>query len=522
MPPDSAAETGDRPPVAEEAAPNPPERRSAYRHPLAAVGGSMVIAGSLVFLALFAVDLTSGAQNPYRALVTFIGLPALITLGALLFLLALRLQVVKARKQGVKVRFNLRVEPSDPSYMRNLWLFLGLLVLLLVVVAFSGLQAYKATESVAFCGDTCHTVMEPQAVTYEVSPHARVACAECHIGPGASFWVKSKVDGLRQVWKTITNSFDRPIATPIRSLRPAQETCEECHWPEQFYGQKLITHSYYRTDEANSPWTISLLMNIGGGDARTGGTEGIHWQMIVGNRVEYVATDPARQEIAWVRRTDTEGNVTVYTDPNNPVDPQAEGVEVRRFDCIDCHNRPSHRFLPPATSLNLALSQGTISSGLPYVRQVGLDLLDAEYATRAEANALISQGLGDYYRAQYPDRYDELAVAIDQAAATLLDIYNANFFPEMQTDYRVRTNNLSHFVNNGCFRCHFSNLQDEAGAPIASSCTSCHSIVAQGPSADVGQLDSDIAGQVFTHPVEIGDVWQRVRCTQCHTSTQGY
>ena len=346
QPPEGAAEAGERPPVPEEAAPSPVQRRSVYRHPLAAVGGSMVVAGSLVFLALFAVDLTSGAQNPYRALVTFIGLPALITLGALLFLLALRLQVVKARKQGVKVRFHLRVEPSDPSYMRNLWLFLGLLVVLLVVVAFSGLQAYQATESVAFCGDTCHTVMEPQAVTYEVSPHARVACAECHIGPGASFWVKSKVDGLRQVWKTITDSFDRPIATPIRSLRPAQETCEECHWPEQFYGQKLITRSYYRTDEANSPWTISLLMNIGGGDARTGGTEGIHWQMIVGNTVEYIATDPARQEIAWVRRTDAEGNVTVYTDPNNPVDPQADGVEVRRFDCIDCHNRPSHRFLP--------------------------------------------------------------------------------------------------------------------------------------------------------------------------------
>ncbi len=175
------------------------------------------------------------------------------------------------------------MEPSDPRYMRNLWLFLGLLVVLLGVVAFTGIKAYQATESVAFCGETCHTVMEPQAVTYENSPHARVACAECHIGPGASFWVKSKVDGLRQVWKTITNTYDRPVATPIRNLRPAQETCEECHWPEQFYGQKLVNRSYYRTDEANSPWTISLLVNVGGGNPRTGVPEGIHWHMIVGN-----------------------------------------------------------------------------------------------------------------------------------------------------------------------------------------------------------------------------------------------
>ncbi len=519
--PDGAAEQAPQPPAAGRGRPAP-ERRSVYRHPLAAVGGAMVVAGVLVFLVLFAIDLTSGAQNPYRALVTFIGLPAFIILGALLFLLALRIQVVRARKRGEKVRFSLRVEPSDPRYMRNLWLFVGLLVILLGVVAFTGFKAYQSTESVAFCGETCHTVMEPQAVTYQNSPHARVACAECHIGPGASFWVKSKVDGLRQVWKTITNSFDRPVATPIRNLRPAQETCEECHWPEQFYGQKLVNRSYFRTDEANSPWTVSLLVNVGGGNPRTGVPEGIHWHMIVGNQVEYIANDFARQEIAWVRRTDSEGNVTVYADPNDPVDPEADGVEVRRFDCIDCHNRPSHRFLPPATSLNLALSQGTISAGLPFVRQQGLDLLMADYATREEANAWIPEGLRDYYRVNYGDRYDELAGAIEQASTTLLGIYNANFFPEMRTDYRVRTNNLSHFVNDGCFRCHFSDLQDEAGTRIASTCTSCHAIVAQGPSADVNELDSDIAGLPFIHPAEIGDVWQTVSCTQCHTPTQGY
>jgi hypothetical protein len=508
-------------PTPEEPSPAP-ERRSAYRHPLAAVGGSLVVAGCLVFVVLFAIDLTSGAQNPYRALVTFIGLPAIITLGALLFLLALRIQVVQARKRGERVRFTLRVEPSDPRYMRNLWLFLGLLAVLLVAVAFSGLKAYQATETVAFCGDTCHTVMEPQAVTYRNSPHARVDCAQCHIGPGASFWVKSKVDGLRQVWKTITNSFDRPIATPIRNLRPAQETCEQCHWPEQFYGQKLINRSYYRTDEANSPWSISLLVNIGGGNPRTGSLEGIHWNMITGNTVEYVATDFSRQDIAWVRSTDAEGNVTAYADPNTPVDPESGDVEVRRFDCIDCHNRPSHRFLAPATALNQALSSGTTSSDLPFIRKVGLDLLNAAYATRDEAHSRISEGLREFYRVRYGDRYDALAAGIEQASATLLGIYDANFFPEMATDYRVRTNNLSHFVNDGCFRCHFSDLQTGSGERIPSSCTSCHSIVAQGPSADLNELESDIGGLGFTHPVEIGDVWQTVRCTQCHNPAQGY
>jgi hypothetical protein len=283
-----------------------------------------------------------------------------------------------------------------------------------------------------------------------------------------------------------------------------------------------VNRSYFRTDEANSPWTISLLVNVGGGNPRTGAQEGIHWHMIVANKVEYAAADFARQDIVWVRRTDSAGNVTVYTDPNNPVDPEADGLEIRRFDCIDCHNRPSHRFQPPATAMNLALSQGLISTDLPYVRKVGLDLLNAEYATREEANAKIPEGLREYYRVNYGGRYDDLSGAIEQASTALLGIYNNNFFPEMKTDYRVRTNNLSHFVNDGCFRCHFSDLQDQTGTKIAATCTSCHSIVAQGPSVDVNALESDIAGLPFEHPAEIGGVWQTVRCTQCHTPAQGY
>jgi hypothetical protein len=244
--------------------------RSLYRHPLAAIGGALIGAGVFAFLILLVVDLTSGTENPYRSLVTFIAVPAVITVGALLFLLAIRIQVVRARRRGENVRFNLRIEPSDPRYMRSLWLFLGLLAVLLLLVGFSSFKAYEATDSVAFCGESCHEVMEPQAVTYANGPHARVTCAECHIGPGASFWVKAKVDGLRQVWRTMTNSYDRPIETPIANLRPAQETCEQCHWPDQFYGQQLVNLNYYRTDEANSPWTVSMLVNVGGGNPRTG------------------------------------------------------------------------------------------------------------------------------------------------------------------------------------------------------------------------------------------------------------
>lgn len=499
------------------------ERRSLYRHPLAALGGALIAAGAFAFVVLSAVDIASDVENPYRSLVTFVGAPAIFTLGVILFLVAARIQVSGARRRGEKVHFVLRVEPSDPRYMRNLWIFLGLTGLFIAVVGWSGFKAYEATDSVSFCGESCH-VMEPQNVTYANGPHAKVPCVDCHIGPGGSFWVKSKIDGIRQLIATATNSYARPIETPVVSLRPAQQTCEGCHWPEQFFGQKLTNRTYYRTDEANSPWTISLLVNVGGGNPRTGELEGIHWHMLSAREVEYIATDDQRQKIPWVRVTDTEtGQVTTYTDSDADIpDPDDPETEVRLFDCMDCHNRPSHSFQPPATAMNIEMSAGNISTELPFIRSIGLELLNAEYDTHSDGSSGIANGLADYYNTEYAGQAFELRDAIAQATEALQRVYVNNFFPEMNTDYRVRTNNLSHFVNDGCFRCHSSELETATGQQISADCESCHTIVAQGPTGDLSQLEDDLSGFEFEHPVAIGEVWKTVKCTQCHNPASGY
>ncbi len=431
------------------------KKRTLFRHPLAAVGGAIFSAGIFLFLILLVIDFTSPVDNPYRSLVTFVIAPFIITLGFILFLFSIWVQVRSARKRGESVKFSLSIDPTDPNYMRNLWFFLGLSAVLIVLVIYSGTEAYDATDSVAFCGETCHTVMEPQNVTYHNSAHARVPCVECHIGPGASFYVKSKFDGIRQLFATALNTYSRPIETPVENLRPAQQTCEECHWPRQFYGEKLVTHTYYRTDEDNSPWTIKLLVKIGGGNPRTGILEGIHWHMIGSNTIEYVPSDRKRQIINWLRLITNEGDTVIYSNPDeDPPDFDNPETEMRTFDCMDCHNRPSHGFLPPAKSINLALSTRQISPGLKYIRQVGLDLLNAEYTDREEANGAISSGLMQYYQENYPELAKTNGGEITQATKVLLNMYNQNFFPEMKTDYRVRENNLSHFVNDGCFRCH--------------------------------------------------------------------
>lgn len=503
---------------------NERRKRTLYRHPLAALGGALVLAGGALFVILLLIDISAGHENPYRSLVTFVATPALILLGLLLFMISVWIQVRRARRRGEDVRFTLSIDPSDPKYIRNLWIFLGLTAVLVLVVVFAGTEAYEATESVAFCGETCHEVMEPQYVTYHNSPHARVPCAECHIGPGASFWVKSKIDGIRQIYASAFDTYSRPIHTPVENLRPAQETCEQCHWPQQFYGDKLITRTYYRTDEENSPWTISLRVKIGGGNPQAPGrVEGIHYHMLTEQKLEYVAADEKRQIISWVRVVENGGDTTIYrNEEEDEPDFEDPATEIRTFDCMDCHNRPSHKFQPPATAINQALQTRQMSPRLPYIREIGVELLNDKYSDRREAREAIDRGLREYYREEYPDVADSLRSEINNAVAVLQEIYRRNFFPEMKTDYRERENNLSHFVNDGCFRCHNSTMVSENGATIESECTTCHYIVAQGPSESIDDLDMDLAGLEFNHPEDIDEYWKEVKCTACHTPESGY
>ena len=224
-----------------------------------------------------------------------------------------------------------------------------------------------------------------------------------------------------------------------------------------------------------------------------------------------------------VRQITSDGDTIIYIEPGADYpDPNDPETEIRRLDCMDCHNRPSHNFEPPATAMNQAIQTGRISRHLPYVREVGLELLNAEYETREDARAAIEMGLIDYYNEEYPERVDSFGVAITSATATLQDIYSRNFFPEMKTDYRVRENNLSHFTNDGCFRCHDREKESADGRMITSDCKTCHLIVTQGPAEDPATLSADMNGLEFHHPEDIDMAWQEMKCTECHDPESGY
>ncbi|MEI7903105.1 MAG: cytochrome C, partial [bacterium] len=331
------------------------------------------------------------------------------------------------------------------------------------------------------------------------------------IGPRAKWFVKAKISGLYQVYAVLFNKYHCPIETPIQGLRPAKETCLACHWPTKFFGAVLRTWTYFRSDEKNSPWTIKMLLNIGGGNPAHGPIRGIHWHMEGVNTVEYIATDSKRLVIPWVRVTDQSGNVTVYRTQDKKkqiTDEQAAKMPQRRMDCIDCHNRPTHQYRAPNEVLDMALSAGRIDSSIPSIKAVTARLLAAPYKTEPEALAAIEREL----RAKYPG--DTRTAATIQEVQS---IFRANFFPEMKVRWDIYPNHVGHKITPGCFRCHDDQHVSDSGKRISKECKTCHTILAQGPGKELPEFTS--SGLEFQHPEDVGDVWKTDHCDSCHTGS---
>jgi len=487
----------------DENAGKPPHRPSLLRNWLSLTGLLTVIGALFSFLQLFILDTVAHFSNPYISILTWMVVPAFLVLGLVLTVIG-ELRERRRRKGGASLMSTVQVDLSRPRDRRNMAIFVFGAVLFLLLSAVGSYNSYQFTESVQFCGETCHTVMKPELTAHALGPHARVACAECHIGPGASWFVRSKLSGSYQIYATLFDKYPRPIPTPIKNLRPARETCEQCHWPREFIGNLDQTFHYFLSDASNTPYSIRMTLKVGGSDPLRGpvGGSGIHWHTSVSNRVEYVATDPARQSIPWVRMTDAEGVVTIFRTPRFTNDVSQD--RIRLMDCIDCHNRPSHKFMSPDGAINLALALGQIDRTLPWIKTNVVYVLTRPYHTESEAREGIATALAE----RYPDD-----PRIRQAIPIVQRIYADNFFPEMKSDWKAYPDNIGHLIWPGCFRCHDGNHKSADGKIITASCDACHTILAQGSGAELLQLTP--GGQPFKHPGGDSDN----TCNECHDGT---
>jgi hypothetical protein len=311
------------------------------------------------------------------------------------------------------------------------------------------------------------------------------------------------LNGVHQLVGVITDDYERPIKTPIRGMPMSQITCEQCHWPERFAGNVDRTYNHFLADEDNTEFSVRLLLHVGGGNPETGEAGGIHWHMNLANKVEYIATDERRMEIPWVRLTEQDGTVTEFRTPEFEGDPDAHGI--RTMDCMDCHNRPAHRFKSPNDAVDNALAQGRIDASLPWVKSNVVYSLTQTYETRSQA----VEGIRSYLSGQYPD-----TPGIDGVIAEAQKIHRLNFFPEMKADWRAYPDHISHKDSAGCFRCHDGRHKTTDGQRSigATDCNSCHTILAQGVGDQLKDLKAD--GQPFLH---IDFEYADFDCHTCHT-----
>jgi len=478
---------------------------SVWRNWITFAGTVVAEAAMFAFLLLFTIDLSGrGAQNPYLGILTYLVAPGFLILGLVLVLGGAWHERSRRAKRPDSPVPHVAIDLSRPRDRRILtWFVLGSMSFLMLT-AVGSYQTFQYTESVQFCGEVCHTVMQPEFTAYQHGSHARVACVECHIGSGATWFVKAKISGTYQVYAVLFNKYDHPIPTPVKNLRPARETCLQCHWPEKYSGSIERTYHHFLSDPANTPYTVRMLVHVGGGSPENGPVGGIHWHMLVSNKVEYYASDAQRQTIPWIRRTAADGTVTVYRSPDFKGEPNPK--DIRRMDCMDCHNRPAHKFATPNDAVDEDMYLGRIDKSLASIKHNAVDLLTKPYPTEAAADAALAKGL----RAQYPG-----AAKLNDTIAAVQAIYRGNFFPLMNADWSKYPDNVGHLDSGGCFRCHDGKHQmvGAGKSVLTNDCNTCHTILAQGAGADLAKLSPE--GAEFKHPsTDINGMG--LQCADCH------
>jgi hypothetical protein len=483
------------------------------------IGATIALISLFMIAFLFAISIFLGEGGLYLGIVIFILLPAVLVAGLFLIPIGMYLRIRKERKHGKIEQLGWpRIDLNDKRHRNAFFIFSIGTTIFLFLSALGSYEAFHFTESTRFCGTLCHYIMVPEHTAYQNSPHAKVLCASCHVGPGAGWYVRSKLSGAYQVYATLTNKYPKPIPTPIKNLRPAREVCEQCHWPQKFYAHKLRLETHYLNDEENTRWDIRLIMKIGAEHSALGLQEGIHWHINPNVRIEYIASDERNEELPWVRYINLEtGDTTVYVDQDNPIaEEDISTHQIKTMECTDCHNRPSHDYRAPAIFINQAITAGEIPKSLPEIKSVAMGILGEEFTTTDSALIAIREYIENYYQENYSETVQEQAQLIEQAITGVQNAFSKNIFPEMRVRWDAYPNNIGHQEFKGCFRCHNNNHTSKQGAVIRKDCNLCHYINAQGKfgEMEVAQVGENLE---FKHPVDIDQAWKESLCIDCHT-----
>jgi nitrate/TMAO reductase-like tetraheme cytochrome c subunit len=482
------------------------------------IGSIIASINLLLIIILFIVSTAFDKASTYLGLFIYIILPGFLLLGLLMIPVGMIFsrRRVKRSSEIEKKRMPV-IDLNDPRNRNAFFIFTVVTIVVLFLSTYGSFEAFHLTESVEFCGTLCHKVMEPEHTAYQNSSHANVLCVDCHVGSGASWYVKSKLSGLHQVYAVLTNTYPRPIETPLHDLRPARETCEKCHWPQKFYARTIETNKYFLADSLNSEWDVMLQMKTGPEYSGLGFKEGIHWHINPSVKIEYLSENDKRENINFVKYTNkTTGEVTVYRNADNPVnDSLIVSSMTRTMDCIDCHNRPSHNFNSPPVYLDKALLTGEVSKSIPFIKKISMNGLKQTYTDKDTALLTIKNLIENYYKTGQSEFYRQNTELINNSISAIQKAYSQNTFPGMKVTYDKYPEHIGHLESEGCFRCHNDSFKSETGRTITKDCDLCHSIVGQGKPGSMEFIPvRETIG--FKHPVDIGNAWKEANCSECH------
>ena len=488
----------------EQTPPERPERwhrsRMIMRNPISLAGMALAIVSLANIFIFVLIDQIAIKASPYIGILAYMVSPAFLVFGLFLMFVGVLLE---RRKKVAPTAFYPRIDLNDPTQRSAVISFMTFLVVFVMVSVAGSYKAYEFTESVQFCGQLCHTVMSPEYTAYQLSPHARVACAECHVGAGATWFVKSKLSGSSPGVRRAFNTFPRPIPTPVHNLRPAQETCEQCHWPKKFYGGQLKVFTHYASDEKNTLRQIRMIIKTGGGDPATGAPEGIHWHMNIANEIDYVAADEKHQVIPYIHVEDLQGRVTEYyaKDSTLTKDQIAKAASIAWIASTATTVPRTSTFRPTWPSIN-PCSRAASTSPCPSSSRKRSRCSPRNYDTTDAAMQGIAKGHARFLReANIPTSRRPSSSRFATPSTEVQQIFKRTTFPEMKLNWQTHPNNLGHFYYTGCFRCHDGQHVSADGKVISRDCNQCHTLLSE---TDGASSVAATASPAFQHPVDIG------------------
>jgi hypothetical protein len=492
---------------------NKPRVYQYFMNSISIIGLLLAFIATILIIVFIALEAFSGLENPYMGIFLYFTFPGLLVFGLIMIPMGAWLVRNRMRNHPEATIPRLpRLDLNDPHSLKLTIYFILSSVVFVLVIGIVSMKGYEFTESPVFCGELCHVVMAPEHTAWENSPHAKVRCVECHVGPGASWYVKAKLSGMRQVWAVLTHSYPTPIETPIENLRPARSTCEHCHWPEKFYAGRQKIFYHYAPNEENTPREINMMIKIGG-TPKTPNAMGIHWH--IGREVNFIAGDKKRLTIPYVAVKGADGKITEYMDPAKPLSrEEVAKTEKRLMDCTDCHNKPTHIYHSPGEEMDQHFVSKLIDRSLPYIKKVAVDLLEKPYKTNDEAVKALDSGIREYYAKNYPEVASKKGAALNQAIEQIQGIYKRNYFPQMKVSWNTYPNHIGHFYTPGCFRCHDGKHKSPEGRIIPKDCKVCHDVLSQiQENIPAGKRVTE-----FVHPVDIGDELFKINCSECHAA----